>query len=110
MRFAAAIIRIAEEDKVVLVLELVGTCTVAGPSPLRQECIVNNWDEAEDDHLCHEESGQHARELQPRPSSRTTKRGWLDGFPKPSREQSSLIEYVFAVSLLSLAVASYIVM
>jgi hypothetical protein len=64
VRFAAAVVRVIEEDEVVLTLVLVGTCAVPEPPPLSYERIMKQRDETHRDNVKCKEKRQSASELQ----------------------------------------------
>jgi hypothetical protein len=64
VRFAAAVVRIIEEDKVALALILIGACAVPKPPPLSYECIMEQRDETHRDNVDCEKKRQSAFEFQ----------------------------------------------
>ena len=64
VRFAAAVVRIIEEDKVALALILIGACAVPEPPPLSKERIMKQRDKTQRDDVDCKEKRQPVPELQ----------------------------------------------
>jgi hypothetical protein len=64
VRFAAAVVRIIEEDKVALALILVGACAVPKPFPLSKERIMKQRDKTQRNDVDDKEKRQRVPKLQ----------------------------------------------